>query len=554
MTNKEQKTKKVVTLKNSLADALQKGCNPQDCLLLNNARISYAFLTYPQGFLAWQKQRQQKYFSPFVPFFVLSDEEGEIYRSEDFFKTLPPTAAAQWRKFFFDIPLELRQLTSNWGRYQWLLIEATHHFPAFKDFLKQEAKNQSYHYAAAVLLTASAYKLSLEKRLTLYNEMMWRERVEFLSALLDLPCEKKIFSLLAKFSVNEMDAELIAILYHFSHEIKLFTALQNFTKLNKRVISMAYYELPDWLITASVLSALFTVPVSIVSLEAVFPPMVLNAEGSRRKQVLMSLKSVKNYHRLENKLAELTQKFLLASDFPPAPFAGNEFLQAIQTGEELKKEGLRMHNCVAGYAEAVASGESYFYHWWDRTNDAQDKNKDKQKFSLLHPPAKVKDQEATVQLQKSQQEIWYLKEHLGFANKGLKQETVLKIMREVAVLMKGNELSLRVCKLAGLQYYHAAKLWPKLHLASRLLLVREKENPYDSKAVAVFYRKDQTENNSEAEGDLLQIGYIPRIYNDLISYLMDIGEKLSVKILSLDVQEHYHVIRVRVSLVGKKAR
>lgn len=499
------------------------------CHVINKENSLYAFLPYKEGLLAWKKEKRQKYFKPSLVFFSLLNEKGELLLEEDF---ADQESFLEYKKFIFSTPIKFRRLIAPLGRYQWLGFEALRYVEHFEDFLQKELQYNNYNYIVTVWTIAMSYNLPFKKRITLNKELIHQERTAFLSSLLDLPCEKRLLTLLNKFVVEDIDPELISILYHFSKSIKIFKVLQTKKKLKKDIMSMVYYQLPDWLITSSVVDSIQDIPKHIHSLESVFPPMVLHAQDNQRKQVLASLKHAYNYVTLEDKLAELTQKFLLVGSFPPPPFQGSKILQAIETGSELKKEGLRMHNCVAGYAKEVAEQKSYFYHWFDS------KSKDS------YAGNKVASQEATVQLKKSKNNIWYLHEYLGFGNKKLEEKTILKIMNEVARLMPQKSLSIKICYIAGLFYYRAFELWHDINTKSLIFLQREKNNAYDSNAVAVFLSLDNKRSN------VFQLGYIPRIYNSRISYLLDKKQNLGVRILELADDGHHKSIRVQISLIS----
>lgn len=52
---------------------------------------------------------------------------------------------------------------------------------------------------------------------------------------------------------------------------------------------------------------------------------------------------------------------LQACRFPPPPVPGTDQIVPLRAPEALVEEGRRQHNCVAGYAERVAGGDTYIY-------------------------------------------------------------------------------------------------------------------------------------------------------------------------------------------------
>lgn len=64
--------------------------------------------------------------------------------------------------------------------------------------------------------------------------------------------------------------------------------------------------------------------------------------------------------------------------------------------------------------------------------------------------------------------------------------------------------------IAGFAYHNGCEVFDKLHIGTKLQLVREDENAFDSNAVAIFYQ-DQ------------MLGYVPRAFNSELALLLDMG-------------------------------
>lgn len=64
--------------------------------------------------------------------------------------------------------------------------------------------------------------------------------------------------------------------------------------------------------------------------------------------------------------------------------------------------------------------------------------------------------------------------------------------------------------IAGFAYHNGCEVFDNLHIGTKLQLVREDENSYDSNAVAIFYQ-DQ------------MLGYVPRAINRELALLLDMG-------------------------------
>lgn len=81
-------------------------------------------------------------------------------------------------------------------------------------------------------------------------------------------------------------------------------------------------------------------------------------------------------------------------------------------------------------------------------------------------------------------------------------------------------LLLQESPLAGFQFYKGADVWPMLGVGQPLTLRRRRDNPYDERAVEVWWHS-------------YMLGHLPRLENAAISRLLDRGERLSVHITAL---------------------
>lgn len=71
--------------------------------------------------------------------------------------------------------------------------------------------------------------------------------------------------------------------------------------------------------------------------------------------------------------------------------------------------------------------------------------------------------------------------------------------------------------VAGFRYYRGEKVWQFIHSNDPVTLKREPRNPYDCKAVALYWRNEK-------------LGYIPKIDNSVIANLLDQGAPLNASI------------------------
>ncbi len=509
---KDNKTKRLSNL-----SEFNEAPDLEDAFVWKYKDVDYVVSSFKKSCKIWKKESRERYFKPAVisfPIINLIRNETRLLSERAF---SDHQAYVEYKKFMYSIPKRFQPLIVSLNQYQYLALEALYYIEDFEAFLKQEIKNQSLNYIVAVWVLSNAKNQPLEKRIEITNEAIYSSRRKVISSLLELPCKKTLLKMINNFDIEDIDCELISALYYFSCNEKLYTAFTKSRKLKRKNIFIAYYELPDWLMLPKIVKAVNQIPEHIKSLSAVFPPMVLNARKEKRKEILASLKYVSSYRNLEHRLAALTQKFTFEKEFPLPPFKGSKNLEAIDTGIKLKREGLRMHNCVAGYVDEVLQNQSYFYHWDDGSGEP-----------------------ATIQLSPDYNEIWFLEEALGFDNEELTEETLFKIKKELVHIMPGQKLPIDICAVAGTFYYEADKLWQYINTSSTIVLEREPTNEYDKLAIIVFL---------ELNNALFKLGYIPRTSNAELARLMDKNQTLKADVIKKENENSFNGISLCISLV-----
>ena len=101
------------------------------------------------------------------------------------------------------------------------------------------------------------------------------------------------------------------------------------------------------------------------------------------------------------------------------------------------------------------------------------------------------------------------------------------------------ELLIQESPVAGFQYHDGEKVWPRLSTGDPLRLLREPDNPYDRRAVAVYWRDSK-------------LGYVPRAANTAVSQMMDRGERLVARVERLRESRNPWK-RVELSIVARIA-
>ena len=98
------------------------------------------------------------------------------------------------------------------------------------------------------------------------------------------------------------------------------------------------------------------------------------------------------------------------------------------------------------------------------------------------------------------------------------------------------EVDFSVFPVAGFSYYDGPGLLGQLRPGQRVVLVRETDNPHDSRAIRI-----------EALGR--RVGYVPRTDNRPLANLLEQGAELRARIVSVQPKgESWDALRVGVSL------
>ncbi|GMR21442.1 MAG: HIRAN domain-containing protein [Gammaproteobacteria bacterium] len=98
-------------------------------------------------------------------------------------------------------------------------------------------------------------------------------------------------------------------------------------------------------------------------------------------------------------------------------------------------------------------------------------------------------------------------------------------MAPPAMAGTAKRITIQESSLAGFQYHAGPHIWERFAVGKPLDLLREPGNPYDRRAVAVFY-------------DEFKIGYVPRSQNTAVSQMMDRGEQVNANISVLQTGDN----------------
>ena len=92
--------------------------------------------------------------------------------------------------------------------------------------------------------------------------------------------------------------------------------------------------------------------------------------------------------------------------------------------------------------------------------------------------------------------------------------------------------------VAGFRYYEGQRIWSGLDTNRPLILSREPHNPYDDKAIAIYWKSEK-------------LGYIPRENNTVIANIIDQGLKVRALIHEKRKTAHpWERLCVRVEMIS----
>ena len=125
---------------------------------------------------------------------------------------------------------------------------------------------------------------------------------------------------------------------------------------------------------------------------------------------------------------------------------------------------------------------------------------------------------------------------ISFSYKSLAKECAklfCKYLKEVILPDASQGMFVGTVYLAGTQYApDITEIYKNLHIGDSVKIVREKENPHDSKAVKVLTLKDE------------QLGYIPARHNLFLSQMLDFGKAVNGQIRKLRWDERGISIKI----------
>ncbi|WP_198246346.1 HIRAN domain-containing protein [methane-oxidizing endosymbiont of Gigantopelta aegis] len=392
------------------------------------------------------------------------------------------------------IPKPVRAIAGQCRSLQYFALEAMRHVSGFEQFLQQELQHVGLAYVCAVWQLARMEQLPYVMRLMVYQRMMSESRRSILESLFELPVSKSLLKSLYKLPPEDITCDSLWHLYDLFEQPAQAKAIALCPELSPAALG-ELAKVPGWMVSPGLFQVLATVLNNEQLLVSIIPPAILNAPSDIRSSIQTSFSSIKTVLQLENRIYHWADKLYDNVVFPEPPFEATGELTPLRDGLALRREGRKMHNCVAGYTQQIVEGRCYFYHWHGE-----------------HP--------ATVQLNQDREGHWLLQEYLGYANHTLPETEKVRIVNALAEAFAPYGLFIMRCSIAGTRYYHYPELEPDFNNGDRLHLQAEPDNEHDPRAVEVL------------TGTGHKLGYLPRHQNARVAAWLKRGLPVQATLLS----------------------
>lgn len=397
--------------------------------------------------------------------------------------------------FYARLPAPARRLAGPYRKHQWLALEAARHVPGFLSFLRQEAETVGPNYPLAVWEMAQVVARARPERLSIAQSIMAEPRIRVLQRFSGLEqFDDAGLRFLMQAPPDDVTSEfignLVGLLSCEAARLAILP-LHSMNLWDLRTLRV----LPEWLQQARLAEIIVRDKVGPGGLAADLTPEILECWPEERRRIAESLRHAEDWPHLSMLLERWHQRLSAGKAFPEPPLPGSALLQPILTPADLEREGREMQHCVVNYTNDVWVRRSFFYRW-------------------------LGAERATVQLDLRADGHWALAQALGSRNAAISRQG----WQAIQAALDSNPIKKRPLLetyIAGTAYYDMHKLSAKPQPGDRLCLQRDKGNPHDGKAIAVF----------SASG--WKIGYVPAAQNADLAARMDRGEPAHARVLSL---------------------
>jgi hypothetical protein len=225
--------------------------------------------------------------------------------------------------------------------------------------------NPALGYCLALAFRPSLARRTPERDARL-DRLIARKQAEIM-AHLGLPDSRRAVKAMAKIRPASMSRELVGGLKRLLADEDALAVMGHLPALNLGVLTLLADPQLRALATPVLFEAVLAAPQ-----ETYFP---FTARRLADIQVMadalgvdISRRRFRERQRLDALFQDLARDYTRLEDgrlagvrFPPPPIPGSDDIVPLRAPQALVEEGRKQHNCVAGYAERVAGGDTYIY-------------------------------------------------------------------------------------------------------------------------------------------------------------------------------------------------
>ena len=269
-------------------------------------------------------------------------------------------ADAHFQSYIELIPIEIRRMTGAFGPWQWVVLSMIWEEASFADFLRDELRAVGPGFVASCLALARPDKLTREERDEFRRKLMFTKRAQLVSSLVG--CNGSMVARwLRKLHPDEtLGAGLNFYLFAIANDPVKAQVASHIPALT--FSSFEWLEwLPPWVCSVRLLGQLSHhaggefrdyVLTMCRSIENNYP--------ERKAGIARALRGIRDVDQLIDLVELLTERFVNATPFPPAPLRGDKRLQPLTSARMMRSEGHWMRNCVGGTCAVGRSWKPLF--------------------------------------------------------------------------------------------------------------------------------------------------------------------------------------------------
>ena len=285
-------------------------------------------------------------------------------------------ANTSFAAYFSSVPLRRRSLVAPLKHYQWLALDMIWQVPAFADFLDEEFYNGAEQYLYACFSLAKAERFTRTQRRNFAKTLMSKKRSHVLGMLSGRQCQKKTLRTLKKLGRKFCSEEVYEFLVETVSGLEFSKPFVHARSINPALLE-AVISMPREFCRANIVNLILSqeifsegqlpedvewnnsVEQQIMQLYDLFRELP-NAVKSSMLSSLGAVRSAADFFRWAEKWEGRIIELL---GFPVPPFKEQSGLTPLSSPAAMKREALRMKNCLTSMIADVVVGEVYFYHY-----------------------------------------------------------------------------------------------------------------------------------------------------------------------------------------------